>query len=173
MTSSAANALHIVHIVTRNQPGGSARNIGAQLEWEVEQGCRVELVVGGHEAGAAIPPGVTVQTADLSGRHLDMVGVATIRIDANAASWGRIFYATPLDDEFPAPGDPGGQGRMNVLTVLKPESGQVPDFNSQEVKTLDTTAWLTAAAVASPRNYWDGLDLAFVPPDRVWADFLK
>ena len=60
MTSSAANALHIVHIVTRNQPGGSARNIGAQLEWEVEQGCRVELVVGGHEAGAAIPPGVTV-----------------------------------------------------------------------------------------------------------------
>lgn len=47
--------------MTRNQPGGSARNLAAQLEWEVAQGCWVELVVGGREEGAAIPSGVTVR----------------------------------------------------------------------------------------------------------------
>ena len=58
-----ASALHIVHIVTRNQPGGSARNLYAQIQWELMHGCEVELVVGGREEGVATPPGATVHRA--------------------------------------------------------------------------------------------------------------
>lgn len=46
--------------MTRNQPGGSARNLFAQMEWEQSNGCQVHIAVGGTDQGSTLPEGVTV-----------------------------------------------------------------------------------------------------------------
>jgi glycosyltransferase involved in cell wall biosynthesis len=53
--------VRILHVTTRNLPGGSARNLAFHLAWEVEAGAEVHLVVGGVEPSADVPEGVRVR----------------------------------------------------------------------------------------------------------------
>src|SRR5262245_31150731 len=70
----------------------------------------------------------------------------TIWLDDNAAGWG-WFYPTPDDDsEFTTPGDPGGQGRRDLLSVLEHEIGHLLGREHQ------ADGWMAATLRAGMRR---------------------
>ncbi len=84
--------MRILHVTTRNLPGGSARNLGFHLAWERAAGCEVHLVVGGTEEVGSPPDGVHLH------RMPDLVRAPNPRADLLAAAQLRRLIAAVRPD---------------------------------------------------------------------------
>src|SRR5262249_39657747 len=70
--------------------------------------------------------GLDGRIADLGGLTLGKADGGILWLDNNAAGWGWFVDAAPREDsEFTIPGDQGEAGRMDLLTVLEHEIGQL------------------------------------------------
>jgi probable HAF family extracellular repeat protein len=81
-----------------------------------------------------------IRIADLGGATLGLASGHTIWLDDNAAGWGWFVDPTPWDDsEFTAPGDQGERNRMDLLSVLARELGQLVGYDHADEGLMEAT----------------------------------
>src|SRR5262249_61669525 len=73
---------------------------------------------------------IDIRIADLGGTTVGRAAGHTFWLDDNASGWGWFVDPTSWDDsKFTMPGDQGEQKRLDLLTVLEPETGHVRGYD--------------------------------------------
>jgi hypothetical protein len=120
--------------------------------------------------------GIEIRIADLPGATLGLASGQTIWLDDNAAGWGWFVDPTPWDDaEFTTPGDPGEQGRMDLLTVLMHEIGHLLGQDHETDGLMAETLTASTRQVPAGDPHRADLSAALGPVDlpvdaAMWLD---
>src|SRR5262249_18877603 len=95
--------------------------------------------------------GIEVRIAGLGGLTLGKAEGAILWLDGNAAGWGWFVDARPREDsEFTTPGDQGEGGRMDLLTVLEHEIGDLLGRDHEAGGVMQATLTARTRRTVSP-----------------------
>jgi probable HAF family extracellular repeat protein len=131
-TSGATHGYLLTSVMTSGEALLAAltptKAIAESLTVAQVQPLRTEAIARWQSTGVDVSSlqGLDIRIANLGGTTLGFAAGHTIWLDGNAAGWGWFVDATPRDDsEFTTPRDRSEARRMDLLTVLDHEIGQL------------------------------------------------